>query len=276
MLDQTFDPEQKQFWSDHGVRIIESDLRDLGPLEVDAVIHGAALTAEPAELGLTPKAYLKNSLDINLHMLDWSRTSGVRRFIFISSAGVFASTQQGELHEDEPPLSKGLYATAKRATEDLITMLNAEDKWDFTSVRLGNVYGEAEYARRSRPRVSLVQRMLNEAAEKHSISVPNDSERDWTYVGDVASLFVHLLETPSPRELYHFVSDEAFTTRELAQNIKAILPEVELTLSSDPKTQLRAPLKTKYVNDLTFSNWTPFDNGLERVIRARQLLEVAA
>lgn len=225
---------------------------------------------------MTPETYLKVSLNINFHMLNWSRNNGVKRFIFISSAGVFSSTQQGRLDENAAPLSKGLYALSKRSTEDLMTHLNVEGAYDFISVRLGNVYGEAEYSKHSRPRVSLFQRMLNKATTQGSISVPNESPRDWTYAGDIAKLFVHLLETKSPKELYHFVSDESFTALELAQKIQHLLPEVTLKRNTEPETQLRAPLKTNYLSELNFSNWTPFDRGLEHVIRAQQIPEVSA
>jgi UDP-glucose 4-epimerase len=279
LLDRAFDLERQRFWSPRGVGLIETELATFHQfLAVDAIIHAAALTAEPQELGVTPTAYLKANLDANFLMLEWARVNKVKRFIFISSAGVFASHQQENLTEIAPPFAKGLYALAKRTTEDLIETLNAKEKCEFVSVRLGNVYGADEIPRTSRPRVSLLQRMLTEALEHGVITVPNETSRDWTYLPDIAKLFDMLLQKAAPlHHLYHFVSNEWFTAHQLAQKIQQHLPNVKLELTKEVTTQLRAPLQTERLQEFNFSDWTPFDVGLKQVIRAQQQkLEVTA
>jgi UDP-glucose 4-epimerase len=271
LLDRAFDAERQRFWLKKSVRFIEAELANFHQfLDVDAVIHAAALTAEPQELGMTPTAYLKANLDANFLMLEWAQVNKVKRFIFISSAGVFAG-QQGVLDESAPPLAKGLYALAKRTTEDLMETLNIKQSCDFVSVRLGNVYGEDEISRTSRPRVSLLQRLLTEALEQKVIHVPNETSRDWTYLADIAKLFDVLLQKPAPlHHLYHFVSKESFTALQLAQKIQQFLPEVKLELTKDVTPQLRSPLQTKCLQEFNFSDWTPFDVGLKHVIRTKQ------
>jgi UDP-glucose 4-epimerase len=271
LLDRTFDARHQRFWLQKSVRLIETELADFHEyLDVDEVIHTATLTAEPHELGLTPIAFLKANLDANFLMLEWAQINKVKRFIFISSAGVFAG-QQGILDESALPLAKGLYALAKRTTEDLIKTLTVNATCDFVSVRLGNVYGEDEISRTSRPRVSLLQRMLTEALGQKVIHVPNETSRDWTYLADIAKLFdilLHkeVLEYP----LYHFVSKESFTAHQLAQKIQQHLPDVKLELSKEAITQLRSPLLSERLQEFNFSDWTPFDVGLKQVIRTQQ------
>jgi UDP-glucose 4-epimerase len=271
LLDRAFDTERQRFWSQKSVRLIETELVDFRQcLNVDAVIHAAALTAEPQELGLTPTAYLKANLDANFLMLEWARINKVKRFIFISSAGVFAG-QQGVLDESALPLAKGLYALAKRTTEDLMETLNLKENCDFISVRLGNVYGEEEHPRSSRPRVSLLQRLLTEALEHGVLTVPNETSRDWTYLADIAKLFDVLLQKPVlEHPLYHFVSNERFTALQLAQKIQQHLPDIKLELTKEVTTQLRSPLQTERLQEFNFSDWTSFEVGLKHVIRTQQ------
>jgi UDP-glucose 4-epimerase len=278
LLDRAYDNEHQRFWLQKSVRSIETQLADFHEyLDVDVVIHAATLTAEPHELGLTPTAYLKANLDANFLMLEWARVNKVKRFIFISSAGVFAG-QQGVLDESALPLAKGLYALAKRTTEDLMETLNAKENCKFISVRLGNIYGEAEISRPSRPKVSLLQRMLTEALGHGVITIPNETSRDWTYLGDIAKLFDVLLQKEIlEHPLYHFVSKESFTPLQLAQKIQQHLPDVKLELSKEVTAQLRSPLQSERLQDFNFSAWTPFDMGLKQVIRSQQQkLEVTA
>jgi nucleoside-diphosphate-sugar epimerase len=271
LLDREFDKEYKNFWEKKKVVLLELDLTSLNhSYNVDVIIHAAALTATPQELGWSAEKYLKISLEMNFHMIAWARKHQVTRFIFISSAGVFAR-HQVNLDETAVPLAKGLYALAKRTTEALLENLAENENLDFLSVRLGNVYGEDERPRASRPNVSLLQRMLNEALGDCLIQVPDESQCDWTYAADIAKLVLRLIEaTKLNHTLYHFVSEESFSALELAQKIQEVLPEVRLEPDFKPTTQLRAPLKSKHIQELGFSDWTPFDVGLRHVIEARQ------
>jgi UDP-glucose 4-epimerase len=271
LLDRVFDSDHKNFWKNQQVMLLEFDLLHLQQTHnADVVIHAAAITADARELGVSAETYLQNSLELNFHMIAWARANAVKRFIFISSAGVFAP-QQDNLDETALPQNKGLYALAKRATEDLIETLASDEKLDFLSVRLGNVYGENERPRPSRPRVSLLQRILDEALEQGVIHVPNETHRDWTYAPDIAKLFVHFIEAPVLNyRLYHLVSPEQFSPLELAQKIQMLLPSTRLEVSTTPLTQLRAPLKSERLQTLGFMEWTPFETGLAQLIQAQR------
>ncbi len=271
LLDRDFDHDHKTYWSSRQVLLFELDLLDLQEsYNADVVIHAAAITADAKELGLSAEAYLQNSLELNFHMLSWAKANAIKRFIFISSAGVFAA-HQNNLDETALPQSKGLYAIAKRTTEDLIETLASTEQLDFLSVRLGNVYGEDERPRPSRPRVGLLQRMIDMALEHRVIQVPNETHRDWTYAPDIANLFLRLVETPLLNyRLYHLVSPQHFSALELAQKIQAHLPPSKLEVSPTPLAQLRTPLKSERLQTLGFTNWTPFEIGLSQVIKAHQ------
>jgi nucleoside-diphosphate-sugar epimerase len=271
LIDIEFDEEHKKFWGKKKVVLLEHDIISFNQsYKVDVVIHTAALTATPQELDWSAEQYLKISLELNFHIIAWAREHQATRFIFISSAGVFAR-HQTNLNETATPLAKGLYALAKRTTEGLLENLAENEQLEFLSVRLGNVYGEDERPRTSRPTVSLLQRMLNQALEHHCIQVPNESSREWTYVGDIAKLIQRLIEAPQlNHKLYHLVSEESFSALELAQKIQQVLPSVRLEFDAQPLTQLRAPLKSERIQELGFSDWTPFEVGLRNVIETYQ------
>ena len=182
-------------------------------------------------------------------MLAWTKAHNVERFLFLSSAGVFSAEQTGPLTETTSPSPKGLYAVAKRAIEESLQTL-----------------------REARPRTSLVQRMVDETVKTGSITVPNETARDWTFP-DLAGVVDRILKAPRTRHsLYHVVSEEALTAFEIAQKIAGELP---VTLNStDKRIQLRPPLASERLEEFGFSDWTRFDRGLAQTLAGR--LEVSS
>lgn len=210
-------------------------------------------------------------------MLEYARTHAVQRFIFLSSAGVFSPEQTEALMETAAPSPQGLYAVAKRAIEDLLVTLHEDEKRDFITLRLGNIYGGLERPRTTRPRTSLVQRMMDEAVQTGRVTVPDETARDWTFAPDLAPVIDRVLKAPRlQHSLYHVVSDEALTALELAQKIADKLPHVTLSLADD-STQLRPPLQSERLKEFRVSRWTKFDDGLAQMLAGQlEMLEATA
>ncbi|CAN5905799.1 NAD(P)-dependent oxidoreductase [soil metagenome] len=269
LVDQVFDSGTKAFWAKQSATtLIEADARALPSLldaHIDAVIHGAFITATPEETGSTPEAHYRVNVDSAVSMLAWAEVHKVKRFLFLSSAGVFSSEQTGRLTETTLPSPKGLYAVAKREIEELLQTLREDGRRDLITLRFGNLYGPDERARASRPRTSLVQRMVDEVVRTGGITVPNETARDWTFAPDLAGVIDCILKTPQTRHsLYHVVSGEALTAFEIAQKVADESP-VTLNLT-DEHTRLRPPLTSERLGEFGFSDWTPFDSGLAQTL----------
>lgn len=280
-VDQAFDTDSKALWkAKWGGRItlIESDVLDLPGLEVDGLIHGAAITASPEEIGQTPEDNFRANMDPVLHMLEWAVRQQVRRAVFISSGAVYRVTEPGPLDETAPASPYGIYAVAKHATETLIETLRGEYGRDVICVRLSSVYGEDEFTRDTRPRTSLVSRMIVDALKTGQVRVnTGEAARDWTLALDVGRAVESLLSARMlSHALYHVASGEVLTPLEIAQIIQQHLPgtqtEVETTpLESHPR---RGYLRSdRLVADTSFDQWTPFHQGIKQVIDRQRALE---
>lgn len=247
------------------------DVKDIG--SADYLIHGAALTATPAELGMSHVEHLALNTSLTLAALRLAERCEVRRAVVLSSAGVFTPQQLPPLDEASPPDGAGVYATAKRIAELAVKSVEAEGNLDAVVVRLGNLYGPGEMSRRTRPRVSLVQRFINAAMRGQAIRLTTpEALREWTYIGDLAPAIAKLLESAHlPDTTFHLTSPETLTDRQLASEIVRHLESTTGSISIEEitatKPEARPPLLSRYSKSLELEPWTPFSIGLGRVLR---------
>lgn len=285
-IDRAVDPAYssgwKQQWSGQ-LEIIETDSHDLPALKADYIIHGAAITASPEEIGQTPEANLRANLDPALALLEWAERQKVRRVILLSSSAVYQQSNPGPLYEETLPDPIGIYAVAKRTLESLATTLRSVYKRDVVSVRLSNIYGFGEHTRPSRPRISLVGRMLNDALTTGRLTVyREDPARDWTFAPDIGHALCALLEKPTLNHaLYNLASEQLLTPVNIAQSLQAHLPELKIDIqeSTDPALPpltRRGFLSSECLRrDTGFNRWTPFAKGIRQVIELQRALESA-
>lgn len=273
LLDRSFPGAYEPPAGDHAVRVADlADARGLQVLidglgrPVDAIVHAAAVTAHPRELGITALEYVERHVVAGLNMLRLGRACGAR-YLFVSSAAVFAKHQTGPIDETRLPQPHGPYAAAKRMLE-LATYEAGDDGSDTAVVRLGNLYGGGERPGPARPRTSLVQRMVETALQTHVLSVSKASElREWTYAPDVAGLIAQVLRGPFPEDrTLHLSSGESLSREAIARQIAALLPDTEVALESDGPSPTRGPLVSSRVRP--DRGWTPFRVGLEATVLA--------
>lgn len=274
-LDRTFDAELLAFWAayPHQLQWIETDTRQLPDVTGDAIILGAAITASPEESGLTPEAHYRANLLPTLHALEWAQSVGVKRVIAVSSSAVYSATD-GAVSEAQPPTPQGLYAAAKSAIEALISTLHAEHNRDACVIRLSNIYGLDENPRPTRPRVSLVARLVEQALSDGTMRTPNEPARDWTFAPDVGSALLALLQTERfPHAVYNVAAEQRFTPQEIAETIQQLVPEAAIQPREEPPLALsrRGYLSSEQLRrDTAFSSWTPFHDGVAQIVAKRR------
>ena len=272
-LDRAFDADLLTHWRTQWagrVKISLVSIPDLPPMPVDAVVHGAALTASAQEAGLSPEDHFRANLDPTLNILEWAQANNVRRTVCISSSAVYASTT-GKVTEDHPPTPAGLYATAKSATESLVQTLRGEYGRDVITIRLSNVYGTGEISRESRPRVGLINQLIHSALTTASMTILNPDElRDWTFTADIGGAVVSLIDAPELNyALYNVASEQTLTTRQLAEEIQALLPKTTLVISDDERPILARQgylTHARLQADTGFDAWTATRDGLAQII----------
>jgi len=272
--DRAFDPALASQWNTQGVELIESAVEDLPSLNVDALIHAAAITAGPQDYQQTPEQNFRANIEPMLAMMEWGEHNQVRRSLFISSSAIYRKPPFNRLIDETTPAAPlGLYAVAKQTMEALAETLRESYGRDIAVMRLSNIYGPLEQPRPTRPNISLVGKMLHEALATGIVSVPEAAEsRDWTFAPDVGRAALSLLKAPKlTHALYNVASEQIYTPLEIAHAIQKCLPHVKIENreATSLETSVRGSLLNERLrHDVGFSEWTPLVEGLKHTITA--------
>ncbi|MFQ3567410.1 MAG: NAD(P)-dependent oxidoreductase [Aggregatilineales bacterium] len=275
-VDRVFDPLVRWRFSQLApgrLVLFEGDLAQLTGETADYLIHGAAVTAEPAERGENPLANFRSNLDPALSALEWAARTGIRLTAVISSGAVFGQPLDAPADEDTLTFPQtSLYAAAKNAVDDLVAVLRRRYGVNAVSFRFGNLYGPYERARATRPRVSRLAALISQALEEGQLSVNRAAAaRDWTFAPDVGRAIAALLAAPSlGHPLYHVTSGQLITEMDMAEAIALHLPSVEIVPFEGERGR-SSSLKGERLREVAdFDAWTPLPVGVGMTIAASQ------
>jgi len=175
---------------------VKGDIRDRALLEkvipgTDALIHLACISNDPS-FELDPQLGKSINYDAFFDLVDVSKKSGVRRFIYASTSSVYGIKEEENVTEDLPlePLTD--YSRYKALCEDVLLK---EQSPDFTAVviRPATVCGYS-------PRVRLdlaVNILTNLAVNTGRITVfGGQQKRPNIHIEDMTDLYVQLLGMP--------------------------------------------------------------------------------
>jgi GDP-D-mannose 3', 5'-epimerase len=145
----------------------------------------------------------RNSVLINAHMLEASRCNGIARFLFSSSACVYAASRQ--IKKDVTPLREEDaypadpepgYGWEKLFTEELCRYYRRDHKFETRIVRFHNVYGPlGTYEGGKEKAPSAIARKVALAENNGQIEVWGDGEqtRSFMYVDDCVEGMLRLM-----------------------------------------------------------------------------------
>jgi nucleoside-diphosphate-sugar epimerase len=249
-----------------GAEIIEAPLSGdmLDPARrVDLVIHGAAITTPPADLGMTDEGHIQTNVDLVRQSLALATTHRASDFVFLSSSGVFAIEDGDGIHlESTNPTAAIPYSLAKRSGEEA-TQAAHSATLRAISARLGPIYGPAEAARTTRQTVSQVRRWLDRAQAGEAIIVQAPEERrDWTFAPDLPRALSQLLGLqPRFSGVVHLTSAEIVSNLDLAQRIAGLVDGAIVRVEPHGEG-LRLPMRSDRIDMTQLYAWTPLNRGL--------------
>lgn len=215
------------------VKCLKLDILDLEGLrgaireyEIGAVVHGAAVTA----IGETERRQPREAVMVNVcgtaTALEAARLEGVRRFVYLSSALVYGSSDPTvPISEDQPPRPSGIYAVTKHAAECLVLRYGELFEFETALLRISAPYGPLEHPTGGRQLLSLIHGWCRAALAGGTVRVEGDLARDFTYVGDTAAGIALAATVPSiPRRLYNLACGRNISFREVLSLLKTLCP----------------------------------------------------
>lgn len=253
-----------------GVTLTTADLARGVPASmppVDLVVHAAALTTDPAALGLRPSEHVA----LNLRLLDAALAFALARrpaaFVFLSSSGVFAPGDGGAVLSDtDTPTGRSAYAVAKQIGEAWTPAALAGVCAPHV-VRLGYIYGPGESVRPTRQRVSLVAEWLAAAEAGEPLAVrADDPARDWTFAPDLAHAVARLVERPARLRPVHLASPCVLHDSALARLVTARRPAGRMVVVPPPGAAKPPMAPSTGIAALDGVRWTPVETALDRLL----------
>jgi nucleoside-diphosphate-sugar epimerase len=166
---------------------------------IEAVWHGAAITAGPEREKREASRILEVNTLATIRSLEAAARAGVRRFIYPSSSAVYGETAfvgEGAVREDEPLRPLNLYGISKVAAEGAVLRLGPGLGVEVCAGRINAVFGPYERDTGLRDTLSPHLQMAAMAHDGREAVLAKGAERDWIYAPDVAQAFVTMLEAP--------------------------------------------------------------------------------
>jgi UDP-glucose 4-epimerase len=161
--------------------------------DVQAVIHLAAMNEH--QCGADPQKAIEVNTQGTVKMLQASISVGVERFIYFSTAHVYAAPLQGHITEQTLVRPIHPYAITHRAAEDFV--LAAHDQCQITGivVRLSNGFGAPTHVDVDRWTL-LVNDLCRQAVQTRKMVLRSSGlqQRDFITLSDTARATVHLLD----------------------------------------------------------------------------------
>jgi UDP-glucose 4-epimerase len=207
--------------------LVRGDVRDADLAkkvveDVDAVFHEAALV----DAALSVKEpFLFNDVNVvgTLTLLRACADSGVRRFVFASSAAVYGNSEPAKKREDMLPMPISPYGATKLAAENYVRVFSELYGLETVSLRCFNVYGPRQGVGSSYSGVitAFLSRLLNGQAP--IIHGDGRQTRDFVNVDDVVSANMLALKTKNAvGEVFNIAGGKALTINELAEILQRI------------------------------------------------------
>ena len=161
----------------------------------DGVIHAAFMTPGSAENeAMRATEILDSNIGGTINTLEIALRSGAKRFVFVSSSGLYPSSGDtlSPVTEDSPSPylnMTGFYRITKITSEKIVERYSQIYPIETTSMRLPVMYGPMERPTNSRKNMGPIHKLLKLVLtqRKNRIQIHGmDYAGDWTYVMDAA------------------------------------------------------------------------------------------
>jgi UDP-glucose 4-epimerase len=208
------------------IQFIEAELLDSRKLKkalvgIDVVYHLAAKVTTP--YANVDAHYFEQVNHWGTAELVYAvEESDVKQFIYISSIGVYGSSQSEEIDENTEANPRTFYAISKFRGEEHVRRLESKIKTHI--IRCGNVYGYSRSMRFD----SVINKWIFESNFNNQISIHGNGKqsRAFLQIDLLCDVFDQLLTKEVPSGIYNLV-ERNMTMMDIVDILKAINPPLE-------------------------------------------------
>ncbi len=264
-------------------RFIQADLADRGALDAalhseayDAVMHFAGFIVA-GESMRDPGSYFHNNVVLSVGLIEASLRAGVGRFVFSSSAAVYASSDE-PLSESSALGPANVYGQTKRTIEEVLEWYGRVRGLRYAALRYFNAAGALPgKGEAHRPETHLIPLILQVALGQRPQAQIFGSDyatpdgtciRDYIHIADLVSAHLMALDGLERRErmIYNLGNGAGYSVRQVIEAARRVtghaIPAVEA-----PRRPGDAPrLVASSENIRRELGWSPEHPGLDDIV----------
>ena len=139
---------------------------------------------------INPKSYIKNNILGFFNIINLSLEYKVKKLFYASSSSVYGEINKFPLKENYILRPKNVYGLSKKINEEMVDVLQLNNKTQFVGLRFFTIYGEW-----GRPDMFMIK-YLNAIYDKSKVFYLNNygnHHRDFTYIKDVCKILKKLI-----------------------------------------------------------------------------------
>ena len=191
-----------------------------------SAVSGHSIVAFLANSSLPGSANADLAAEVDAHVrvtikaAEICQAHGVERFLFASSGGtVYGHSSAEPLREDSQTSPRNAYGVSKLSVENYLRVLGFLRDMTTVSLRIANPYGEGQRATRNQ---GFIAAAMQRAMTGEPLSIWGDGtvERDFLYVGDVASAFLHAAQYRGEPAVLNIGSGQSLTLLEAVKKVE--------------------------------------------------------
>lgn len=241
----------------------------------EAVIHLAAMLADMCEKD--PVKATKVNIEATQSLVELSITHGVKRFVYISSAGVYNPDTPEPVKEEDAGKPVTFYGITKYFGELVGLWYARQGLIDFRVLRPTVVFGPGRFKGPSAEYSSIV---IEKALRGEKVIIKNpDQKVNYMYVRDTAEALVALLEAPNAPSKVYNATGFVCTVMEFVNMVKKYIPTLEYEVR--PERTVRYPAVIDDTKARTELGWKPkyiyekaIEDYLETVKKGSPLFDI--
>ena len=202
------------------------DIRNAKQLEAkldgssfDQIVHLAARAGVRPSIH-QPELYFQTNVMGTLHLLEWARKRGLKKFIFASSSSVYGLNEKIPFSENDL-IGKTIspYASTKLAAEQLCSNYSHLHGIECICLRFFTVYGP-----RQRPDLA-IHRFASQIMRGEPIQQFGDgtTRRDYTYIDDAIDGVLAAMKYSKPFDIFNLGESETVELKYLIMQLEQAL-----------------------------------------------------
>jgi UDP-glucose 4-epimerase len=200
------------------------------------------------EFNSNPLLGVKVNCEGTASVFESARFLGLKKVVWASSGSVFGPAEkypQEYIPNDAPHYPQNIYGAAKSFDEFMAAYYSDRYGLDITALRFVMVYGAGQL--RGRTAAIIRQLVCNPALGKPGkVPAAGDNVLGWTYVDDAARAMVLASKISQTKTKAFSVMGEIHTVQEIADYVRELIPEADITLLPLERSASHTIMTCKY------------------------------